>query len=408
MTGAKGRGGPADDMPRQPGDQKPQPSTSPLDSIARRIGREPQPVGSGPAYRRHRPPSRDFRPLGFRRIPSLVDQERQGPVSGDGGRQWRVGLAGRAGLARQPGLRQRCPARGPIRPRLFFAKNPLIGIEANYFFLAERQSSVSFSSDGDPVLAQPFINAVSRAPDANLVAAPGIAVGKAAIETRVGLWGVEANLRAGLVSFDRFRLAVLGGFRFLRLEDEVQSGEQFQVAPSVPGFGGSSVALQDEFRTVNDFYGGQVGAEAGAQFGPLMIDFRCKLALGQMQQTADVNGATDVLNPDGSMTFFRGGLYALRSNIGRRQRDELAFVPEVGLNVGVQLTRHLKLFVGYSFLWISTVARAGEQIDPVINVSQFPIRSGDGPLVGRVRPAPKFPGTDFWAQGLNFGMELSY
>ena len=117
----------------------------------------------------------------------------------------------------------------------YFAKNPLIGIESNYFFLAERQSSVSFSSDGDPVLAQPFISAVSRAPDANLVAAPGIAVGKAAIETRVGLWGVEANLRAGLFSFDRFRLAVLGGFRFLRLEDEVQSGEQFQVAPSVPG-----------------------------------------------------------------------------------------------------------------------------------------------------------------------------
>ena len=138
-----------------------------------------------------------------------------------------------------------------------------------------------------------------------------------------------------------------------------------------------------------------MGAEAGAQFGSLMIDFRCKIALGQMQQTADVNGATDVLNPDGSMTFFRGGLYALRSNIGRRQRGELAFVPEVGLNVGVQLTRHLKLFVGYSFLWISMVARAGEQIDPVINVSQFPIRSGDGPLVGRARPAPKFAGTDF-------------
>ena len=71
----------------------------------------------------------------------------------------------------------------------YFAKDPLIGIEAKYFFLAERQSSTSFSSDGDPVLAQPFINAVSRAPDANLVAAPGIAVGKTAIETRVGLWG---------------------------------------------------------------------------------------------------------------------------------------------------------------------------------------------------------------------------
>ena len=124
-----------------------------------------------------------------------------------------------------------------------------------------------------------------------------------------------------------------------------------------------------------------------------------------MQQVADVDGATDVHNPDGSRTFFQGGLYALRSNIGRHQRDELAFIPEVGLNVGVRLTRHLKLFIGYAFLWISTVARAAEQIDPVINVSQFP---GDRPLVGRTRPAAKFHGTDFWAQGLSFGLELSY
>jgi hypothetical protein len=71
----------------------------------------------------------------------------------------------------------------------YFAKDPLIGIEANYFFLAERQSNVSFSSNGDPVLAQSFFNAVSRTPDATLVAAPGIAVGKVAIETRLGLWG---------------------------------------------------------------------------------------------------------------------------------------------------------------------------------------------------------------------------
>jgi hypothetical protein len=290
----------------------------------------------------------------------------------------------------------------------YFAKNPLVGIEANYFFLAERQSSVSFSSNGDPVLAQPFINAVPRTSDATLVAAPGIADGKVDLDTRVGLWGVEANLRAGLIRSGRFRLTVLGGFRFLSLEDEVRSGEQFQVAPGVPGFGGSGVTIRDEFRTVNDFYGGQVGAEAGVLFGPLMIDFRCKLALGQMQQVADVNGATDVLNPDGSMTFFRGGLYALRSNIGHHQHDKLAFIPEVGVNVGIELTRHLKLFIGYSFLWINTVARAGEQIDPVINVSQFPIRSGDGPLVGRARPAPKFHGTDFWAQGMNFGLELSY
>ena len=58
-----------------------------------------------------------------------------------------------------------------------------------------------------------------------------------------------------------------------------------------------------------------------------MIDFRCKIAMGQMQQVADVNGATDVLNPDGSMTFFRGGLYALRSNIGAISATSLRSSP---------------------------------------------------------------------------------
>lgn len=222
------------------------------------------------------------------------------------------------------------------------------------------------------------------------------------------MWAAEANLAASLISYDRFHLAALGGFRFLRLEDEVQSGEQFHVAPNVPVFGGSSVNLQDEFRTVNCFYGGQVGLETGVQFGLLTLDFRGKIGLGQMHQVADVNGVTDVLHPDGSRIIFQGGLFALRSNIGRHQRDELTFIPEVGLNGGLQLTRHLKLYPGYSFLWVSTVARAGEQIDPVVNVTQFPIRSGNGPLVGPARPAFNFDETDFWAQGLNFGLELRY
>jgi len=147
---------------------------------------------------------------------------------------------------------------------------------------------------------------------------------------------------------------------------------------------------------------------ATRRLADVAIDFHGKVALGQMHQGVDVNGATDVLRPDGSMTIFQGGLLALRSNIGRYQRDELAFMPELGLDVGLQLTRHLKLYAGYSFLWINTVARAGEQIDPVINVTQFPILSGAGPLVGPARPAFNFNGTDFWAQGLNFGLELRY
>jgi hypothetical protein len=44
----------------------------------------------------------------------------------------------------------------------------------------------------------------------------------------------------------------------------------------------------------------------------------------------------------------------------------------------------------------------------VVNVTQFPIQSGNGPLMGAARPAFNFNETDFWAQGLNFGLELRY
>jgi hypothetical protein len=289
-----------------------------------------------------------------------------------------------------------------------FEAIPFIGVEADYLFVSDRQTDVRFSSGGDPVLAQPFINAATGKPDANLVALPGVAAGMVAVAAQTGLWGAEANLTAGLTGSDEFHLAALGGFRFLRLEDAVTAGEQFQVARDVPGFGGSRVNLRDEFRTVNRFYGGQAGLETGVQLARLTMDLRGKIALGQMHQGADVSGATNVLRPDGSTTLFQGGLFAVGSNSGRHQRDELAFVPEVDLNVGLQLTSHVKLYAGYSFLWVSTVARAGEQIDPVVNVTQVRIKTPPGPLVGPARPAFQFDGADFWAQGLNLGLELRY
>ena len=48
--------------------------------------------------------------------------------------------------------------------------------------------------------------------------------------------------------------------------------------------------------------------------------------------------------------------------------DKFAVVPEVGFNVGYQVTPHLKFFVGYSMLYWSRVLRAGDQVDPMIDV----------------------------------------
>jgi hypothetical protein len=282
-----------------------------------------------------------------------------------------------------------------------FAANPCIGVEAGFFFVANRQSAVRFSASDDPILVRPFFSITTGAPGAFLVNSPGEAAGTIIVESSTSLWGADANLTAARIASDRFHLTALAGFRFLKLEDELKISDPFLTF-------GNTVGLQDEFRTDNCFYGGQVGLESGLRFGRLAVDFRSRLALGLMHQVAEINGYTNVLSPTGTTTIFQGGLLALRSNIGRRSQDELAFIPEVGLNLGWQWTPWLKLTAGYSFLWISTLARAGEQIDPVVNESQFPIRAGGAPLVGPARPAFNFVETDFWAQGLNFGLELRY
>ena len=288
-----------------------------------------------------------------------------------------------------------------------FESNPAISIEASGFFLAGADAQVRFASSG-PILGRPYIDLATGKPAVTLISSPGVAAGSVTIATRTSLWGTEANLSAGVVSSDQFHLAVLGGFRLLSLEDEINIDEQFNVAHSVPGFGGNRVKLQDGFNADNCFYGGQLGLEAGVRFRMVTIDFRGKIGLGQMQQEVDINGSTYVRKPDGSTTVFEGGLLALRSNIGHHQRDELTFIPELGVNVGLQLTRYLNVYAGYTFLWVSDVGRAGEQMDPVVNVTQFPILSGNGPLVGPARPAFHFAGTDFWAQGMNFGLQLRF
>jgi hypothetical protein len=55
-------------------------------------------------------------------------------------------------------------------------------------------------------------------------------------------------------------------------------------------------------------------------------------------------------------------------------------------------------------MYWNDVARAGDQIDPVVNTSQLP----PGTLVGAPRPAFNFEDTHFWAHGINAGLEYRF
>ena len=67
--------------------------------------------------------------------------------------------------------------------------------------------------------------------------------------------------------------------------------------------------------------------------------------------------------------------------------------------------------MGYNFLYLSSVLRPAGTIDPVIDAARipnFPLPNSPAILPGTPRPEPQFRTTDFWAQGINFGIQWTW
>src|SRR5262249_6596375 len=111
---------------------------------------------------------------------------------------------------------------------------------------------------------------------------------------------------------------------------------------------------------------------------------------------------------DGTVVVLPGGLLALPTNIGDHSHDEFSVVPEFRINLGYQVTEHLRAFVGYTFLYWTQVVRPGEQINLNVNSTQIATSLLFGPLAGPAQPSFSFRHSDFWAQGLNLGVEFRF
>jgi len=280
------------------------------------------------------------------------------------------------------------------------------GFETTYFFLADRNAGGSVASTGSFSVGRPFTEVSplftgTNPQRAELVAKDGVVAGRVTVDTRNELWGVEANFRHALCCGCNYHVDFIGGFRYLQMDETLAIREDLTVLSlgglRPPGL----VTVQDSFLTRNEFYGGQVGLDAEWRFGRWFLGGTAKLALGDMHQIVIIDGFTS--STAGGTE--RGGLLALPTNIGRYSRDTFAIVPELGLKVGYNFTDRLRGFVGYDVLYASSVVRPGDQVDTFVNSSFIPPR---GTPVGAPLPRFQFRQTDFWAQGVSFGLEWRY
>jgi hypothetical protein len=129
-----------------------------------------------------------------------------------------------------------------------------------------------------------------------------------------------------------------------------------------------------------------------------------KLALGSTTSRVSISGETTTTASGGVSATTQSGLLVQGTNRGTFEQSDFSAVPEFGLNLRRHLRCGLTASVGYTFLYWADLARAGDQIDLGINPSQIP----PGTLVGRARPEFTLQTTDFWVQGLNFGLQYAY
>ncbi|HVS35379.1 MAG TPA: BBP7 family outer membrane beta-barrel protein [Gemmataceae bacterium] len=289
----------------------------------------------------------------------------------------------------------------------WFGDQHCLGIEGGGFVFGRQTDDFTATSFGSPLLARPFFNVLTGTQDVEFVAEPGnpAVTGVAARPPLVGtvsasasssFWGAEANLRTNLWCGPNCDLDLIGGYRYLGLDDKLSVGESLQAFNVATPFVFSGT---DSFQTTNRFNGGQIGLKGEWHFGRWSLDGKTIIALGDMSERVDINGFK-VVNGVGSAGDL---LTQVGTNIGVHQRNRFAWSPEVGLNLGYQITDHCRFFVGYDFLYVSDVVRAGNQVN--LNVNPLPLAGVAG---GPTQPAFVFHPTDFWAQGVNFGLQFRY
>jgi hypothetical protein len=135
------------------------------------------------------------------------------------------------------------------------------------------------------------------------------------------------------------------------------------------------------------------------------MEFLAKLALGNTRSRVRIDGSSSVTDSGGGkITYQHDGLLALPTNIGVYEQNAFSVIPELGATVGYNITCRLKATVGYTLLYWSRVVRPGDQIDTYLNSTQML----GGTLSGVPSPQSKFITTDFWAQGINVGLEYRF
>ena len=267
-----------------------------------------------------------------------------------------------------------------------------IGIEGSAFATenAVKRSSIASDATGNPPLFVPFFDSGLQAEQARPLADPlGGATGSASVTSTFQFRGADINGVLSLSRTENCEVNLIAGARYLRLSESLNFETNSTNATL-----DTQTATFDGFSTRNEFYGGQLGGRVSFRGDWLYLDTTAKVAVGPTYQTLTVDGNSNTFMASTGVPLGTtpGGVFTAPSNIRTETRNHISVVPEVQMKLGLNLSSNVSVFAAYDYLYWSEVIRPGDQMTHTLAPS----------------PAPLFTRSDFWAQGVSFGMEIKF
>jgi Putative beta barrel porin-7 (BBP7) len=277
--------------------------------------------------------------------------------------------------------------------------------EGRFWGLEDGSEQFVIASSDNPHIGRPLINAQTGVPTvfsiSNVaISAPNtFANGVIDVLSKNDLFGADAWLRRTWWDDGQFRLDVLGGYQFTRLDDSLRIQTD-----STSLADGTRYQDSDLFAARNEFHGGSIGLVGDWRKNALSLEVLGKIAFGNQSERVIIDGQTIVTPTAGAVQVFPRSVLATTSNIGEYRRNTFAVIPELNANVIVHISPAWRLTAGYSLLYWSEAVLAGQQIDRRVNLTQIP------PSVPAGVALPTYLGreTTYLVQGMNLGIDYRW
>ncbi len=197
-------------------------------------------------------------------------------------------------------------------------------------------------------------------------------------------------------------LGFLSGYQYARISEDllIDSFTQSSVGSAV-----QSIAVTDRFDANNEFHAGHFGLRGDYRCGRLGVEVLARFAFGNMRQTVNIAGSTITTDANGGTSVRDSGLLAQAStNAGLHVQDAFSFMDETGIKLVFYPVERLKLSLGYTLMYWSSVVRPGDEIDTEVDGRLLTAI----PPTDAVHPEFVFNPTAYIVQGLNFGAEFRF